>query len=196
MTDDLDDFFNEIEEDIVETQKEIAHFAMENLFQFSPHYIPFNFQEEETDKSVQKIISNQDLSPEEKAEKIQQLMIDRNAGVEKISRYKSFGKDYIRSMYSYSEYDANHKVYSNKIPQGSFTLPTINRFVSQSIHEQESSKIDNINEIGDTITIQNLSNHADAVENGEGWKRAPAYSPYSKTEQLIDMKYFNDIEKK
>jgi len=87
------------------------------------------------------------------------------------------------SPYALGEYDANHKVtLSTKTRRTVSTHygPTRSVSLSRSLHEQEKSKIEAVEEFGMDISIENTTyDHREEVENGTGWVTASAYRPYT-----------------
>ena len=175
---DIDAFFDEIEQDIVEIQRDISKEAMDYLFSFSPHFNPFEGA----------FVTGKSFKIEEYFDRPtidQHPLID---GEDTVPTYR-------RAMYALGEYDANHKVSSNKVAQSGFSLPTFSYIASLTTNNSEKGKVDLVDEIGDTITIENLSFHAENVETGEGWNSVKPYYPYSKTDTIISIKHADKLEK-
>jgi len=169
---DLDDFFKQAEEDIVEIQKTVVHSVMQNLFKLSPHHILAHEDKEYTE-----------------AEK-EQYAKDMESGTTTFKNPKTKETEYRRAAYANSEYDANHKISTNTQTQSSFVPATMSHLVSFVAHSLEKSKIDTVNKIGDKINIENISAHADEVEFGIGWKSTtPAYCTYTKADMLLNSKF-------
>ena len=159
---DIDDFINGISEEIIDKQKEIVHFAMDELFQTSPHYDdPVEYAEIMSMTSEQR----------------EKFFTDNP------------DQDHVRSRYALSQYDANHKVATNTQPMDlTVNPPTRNIAISNSLNHQQASNVDSIDELGDTAVMANPTPHTFAVETGVGW-HSGGYAPYFKTAWNISNKY-------
>jgi hypothetical protein len=159
------DFMDDIKEDVVEAQKEVAHTAMDNLFLFSPHYIS-GYGGEARSMEKDKVFNQQ----------------VKDSG----SDPKDYSLDHTGAEYAEGTYDINHKISSNnqKKDLSNVFVTTYSYNKSENMHDDEASKIDEITEIGDDINISNVALHAFAVETGIGWEATSGYQPYQKAISL------------
>jgi hypothetical protein len=96
-------------------------------------------------------------------------------------------------MYALSQYDANHKIFTSKHSSANLLPPTFDAGLSLVFHNQERSKINDVDDIGETIKITNIVPHNQAVEiGGPTWQR-PGYFPYTKTSHMISTYYGHDV---
>jgi len=215
---DVEDFFNEVEEDIVDAQKAVAHDAMRSLFNASPHY---NSIEDKNDNDVLKNQFQVDIDALYRSSKWvvpffeHQLDyihpdVDRDfedayfSGRESVF-HPTYGEIFLEealragkynptqssnsgAFSALGRYDANHKVTSNNQGQTAYNPATYSYTLSKILNQQEATRIDNVEKLGDTITIENIVSHANNVETGEGWKR-DGYFPYEKAANYIRAKY-------
>jgi hypothetical protein len=89
------------------------------------------------------------------------------------------GKHRTSVAFARSEYDANHKVSSKNQKASNHNEPTYNEGLSKAINNEEANKINEVSDIGDTISITNDTAHAYEVETGLGWSRI-GYSTFHK----------------
>ena len=107
---------------------------------------------------------------------------------------KKFEKDKSKKFPGYSskgEYDANHKVSSESISRSNKTSPTNESSISELFHNNETKKIESLSKIGETLTIENLVEHAKDVEyGGPDWKSrkipVEGYRTYSIAKRITE----------
>jgi len=65
-----------------------------------------------------------------------------------------------------SNYDANHKISSDSIAQSFNNNATYNEAASYMLHENEADRVNGLSEVGEVVTIENTTDHAENVEYG------------------------------
>ena len=94
--------------------------------------------------------------------------------------------------YAKGEYDANHRVTSESISMSAPSFPTFSLAISRMINNGEIDKIQSIENIGETITIQNVCDHAKDVEyGGNRWTTKGYYTYTSTKDSVVDR--FGDL---
>ena len=193
----IDNFLSNIKTEVVNQQKAVCHTVMNQVFMNSPHYNAATKIDQE-DKEVynqilldyHKELSSIDSLPTGLSQSIQSF----HEAMSNNTIFSNFSKSIVRGKYALGEYDANHKVKSNNQQQGNWNPPTRSLSSSYQLHSIESDKINNVNEIGDTITIDNIVSHVNSVETGRGWKKQSGYRPYGRAEAVIRARYGNILD--
>jgi len=101
-------------------------------------------------------------------------------------------------------YDANHKIASESLGSSGSSGRTYSKESSRAINTRETSRVENISDIGETVNIENTTNHVENVEygfsytgttehsakSGRGrrerapWKNIDAYRTYQRAENV------------
>ena len=100
------------------------------------------------------------------------------------------------------EYDANHKITSESISESKEILSTGSLPLSAALHNSEKERVHGVSDIGETVTIKNMTNHAHGVEHGymvggerhgDSWKNIEAYHTYRKAKNATKSLHGNKL---
>lgn len=118
-----------------------------------------------------------------------------------IDKQKEITKDAMADLFHYSphagssvggeatgKYDANHKVVvEGKTEYTPMNEGTGSEAVSHQLHSREINNLAAIEDVGETVVIENVTGYRFDVETGRGWEKTPGYYVYAKTiENLIE----------
>jgi len=147
-------FKEDIEQDVIDKQKEIAKLTMDVLFENAPHC---------------------DL------EVFLNWSADLNENDDQVG-YVPFYDMRIPSWSATSWYDANFKLTTSSNPTPtSMAFPTFDKDESKLINKTEAERVNSITKIGETVHITNIVLHAMDVEiGGPEWRR-DGYHTFEKT---------------